>query len=346
MPENKRAQRIETWRQGELPEFEPDRHPFVVDVFRQGFDEAGKATFLKDKLIVTKRLREPYSSDAKAPSYTPDQVVLSDYVYEGDSLDGVINGSKVKSPQPLAYWGRRDGRIVGGKDSAEVIVFHHDARDGEQVACVEFVWSDGKSEVVAKISKVRHSQRGERPAPRDRLRVEDVDISGLTKGDLALDVSVYPHFDDETSVLDSRDVTSRAELCTQRNLKVTQIPPMLAVVDPNKASASDATGITSVEADKARAQPFASLRGALEKLGKDGRKVDRSEVYLRGDLEDDPPVKEVKLNQETAALVIRKDPEIAGPVSIQIKSVPKFESAATKFGRSMIVYKDLKCRQN
>ncbi|MDF1506455.1 hypothetical protein, partial [Roseisolibacter sp. H3M3-2] len=63
-------------------EFDPDNAPIALPRVRQGFDSSGNASSSSDTVIVTRRVRQPYTGAANT-HLLPDgaTVALSDYVY-------------------------------------------------------------------------------------------------------------------------------------------------------------------------------------------------------------------------------------------------------------------------
>ncbi len=252
---------------GTPPTFAPDSSPQFAYVTRAGFDSSGVANTQPDTVILTQRIRQPYPNQA---TLTADQGALSDFIYQDDVIVGKTNNSTERSPKPVCNWARVDRRVVGNsfpKEWAELTAFHRDARNGKQVACAKWIFSDGVNSVTVTSSTMvifadlldRNPIIGYRPA-------SDIDLSSLTNGQITMNAEVYPHFGYAGSVTKSADIaTGNRGFCTQtftKNPTLYAAPPYAYVA----TTGNDATGVVSTTAATAKATPFLTTEGAIAGL--------------------------------------------------------------------------------
>jgi hypothetical protein len=240
------------------PTYDPDNSPVFFTVTRQGFNSTGGATTLTQNLIVTRRMQQI------APNHltlSTNQVVLSDYVYQGETVLGATNNSAEVSPKPVAQHIRRDRRIVGNTMPREWLEVSAAHRDG--IACVEWTISNGGGSVTVRSSSVMVSDFSG-----DKLKVlcyrpaADVDITGLTDdADVTVNVKVYPRYGVTASILDSSAQTNLWEFrnTLYRKNVARFAAPFYAYVSP-----SGGTGAVSTDAATARLAPFSSFGAAHE----------------------------------------------------------------------------------
>lgn len=248
------------------PTMQPDVAPKFLYASRQGFDQTGAAKSYVEGIVLTQRLRQPYPNQA---SLTSDQVVLSDYLYTTDTIIGSITGaSSEASPKPIANWARADRRLVGNtfpKEWAEVAAFHRNARNGEEIACVEWAWTDGVNTVTAKVgSSVVSADPLDLNAVIVYRPPTDIDISSLTAGQITMNAKFYPWIGDASSVLDSSGGTANSrEFCPQAFTKDTALfaSPYLIYVD--NTLGNDTTGVCSTTTATAEATPALTIPGAI-----------------------------------------------------------------------------------
>ena len=132
------------------PAIDPVGAPQTLAVTRPGFTATGAATTVTDTVTVMARVRQPYPNQA---ALTADQVSLSDFVYAGDTIPGVANGSTVGYPRPVCCWLTPDlERATGSTFTARLAVAHAHARGGRAVAAVTFIASDGTNTVTQTVS--------------------------------------------------------------------------------------------------------------------------------------------------------------------------------------------------
>ncbi|MBN9453273.1 MAG: hypothetical protein J0I42_15095 [Bosea sp.] len=248
------------------PTMQPDVAPKFLYASRQGFDQTGAAKTYVEPIVLTQRLRQPYPNQA---SLTSDQVVLSDYLYSTDTVVGSVTGASTEaSPKPIANWARVDRRLVGNsfpKEWAEVPAFHRNARNGEQVACVVWTWTDGTNTVTAKVGvSVVSADPLDLSAVIVYRPAADIDISSLTSGQITMNAKVYPWIGDASSVLDSSVGSANSrEFCPQTFTKNPTLfaAPYFIYVD--NALGNDTTGVCSTNAATAAATPALTVPGAI-----------------------------------------------------------------------------------
>jgi hypothetical protein len=172
------------------PTFDPEGSPETVQVHRQGFDLNATPTQHSDTLTVMTRLRHPYPGQ---DTLTSDQVVLSDYIYAGDTLSGVSNTSTRLAPLPLAMWLNHDReRITGPNHTFRLAVAHAHARAGQPVAAVTFSVSDGTTTLTQTVSTMSTQTYAASGLSVPHFAA-DMDLSTLTPGAvLVVDAVIYP----------------------------------------------------------------------------------------------------------------------------------------------------------
>ena len=172
------------------PSFNPVAAPVILAVTRPGFTTAAAATNVVDPLTVMARVRQPYPAQA---ALSANQVALSDFVYAGDTLPaGVTNLSALSYPRPIACWLTPDlERAQGSSFTARLSVAHAYARNGQPVAAVTFIASDGTNSVQQTISAQSSRQWGSGLyAPYFQCAIP---LAALNQGALCtLDVIIYP----------------------------------------------------------------------------------------------------------------------------------------------------------
>ena len=150
----------------------------------------GAPAVVTDVLTVMSRVREPWPDDQ---TWTPSDVALSDVVYAGDAVLGVVNGSAAAYPKPQALWLNHDRDVAEGPTfTARLAVAHAHARKGRPVAAVRFTATDGTTTVetlVTAMSVASYSASG--------LSVPhfagDLDFSALAPGALVtVDAEIRP----------------------------------------------------------------------------------------------------------------------------------------------------------
>lgn len=263
-----------TWASGTPPTFAPDSSPVSDTWTRQGYAySAGavSATTYTEARIYTKRIREPYPTWA---TLTANTVALSDYVYNTDTCAGVTNASLEVSPKPVAQWVWKSRGCVDTTVDLEIVAFHRDARNGQQVAAIEFSATDGTNTVTQVVSGVTAVSG----RPGDVGAVQSIkcllDISTLTDDSLiTCHAKVYPWIGAAASVRDSRDLTSQREFSARyfwKNSALAAAPPVCYVSNTAYTGSQgatpvgvDATGVWSTSHATAAATPFLTIAGAM-----------------------------------------------------------------------------------
>ena len=282
-----------------------------VSVSRQGFDANGAPMTMIETLLTTKRVRQPYPNQAQL---TPSSVALSDYVYSTDTIAGVTNSSAQTSPKPVCNWVMPHRLVVGNTLEAELIAFHRNASGGKQVACVEFIATDGTASVSVKVSAAAVSGRtGDRNAVISYKA--SLDISGLAAGKITLNAKVYPRIGGAASIADSAADGNAARGFSPRYFLKNAGAKSYVYVKTAANGGNDSTGIVSDNAATAAALPFLTVFAALIALdetigGTSG--VDMGEVRIGND-GGTPFVLDAQftgLRQKVAAMMITRDPTV------------------------------------
>lgn len=241
-------------------EFDPVTDPRLVVVDRQGHDAAGRPATVTDLLTITSRVREPWPDDQ---SWTPDDVALSDVVYQGDSVRGVANNSTRAYPKPQALWLNHDRQIAESTTfTARLAVAHAHARKSRPVAAVLFRASDGTTTVETLVTEMAVASYA------TGLSVPhfagDMDFSALAPGALVtVDAEIRPW------VGPAFTLSSDADPYPSVNLTVLKVlndfdagyGRVYAYVDP--ILGDDASGVSHPDAVTARAAPYATLGAAV-----------------------------------------------------------------------------------
>ena len=270
-----------------------------VGVARAGFNSAGEAVTYSETLKLTKRIRLPYPDQG---TLTGDKVALSDFVYAGDVVPGVINNSAVLSPKPVAKWVSLDRSVVGDSVAPELVAFH---RDG--IACVEFRATDGATTVTAKVSAAvvlgaatdRNAVIGYRAA---------LDISTLADAtNIVVHAKVWPRLGGADSVLDSADLSTRREFSARYYRRHAGAVQNYAYVS---TTGNDETAIVSAVVEAARAAPFATVGAAVIAINAAQGPIDGSVIrFMAGThiLANPASVR----TQNLAAVTLTRDPDAA-----------------------------------
>lgn len=229
-------------------------------VTRQGHDAAGEATTVTDTLTVTARLRLPYPDQA---TLTTEQVVLSDFVYVGDTIAGAANNSTRPAPLPIAEWLGYDQEIVSaGTYTARLAVAHAHARGGRPVAAVKFIATDGVDtveQVVTSMASTTYAVSG-LTVPHFEAAL---DLTGFTNGvTLTVDAVIYPWVGQPFQLSVDADPYPSANLTTRRiHLDRTgAYGRAYAYVD---ADTGTAEGVASTDPQTAAAAPFETVVQAV-----------------------------------------------------------------------------------
>lgn len=328
--------RTATWADGTPPTFTPDTAPVAISVMRQGFDNTGTATTISDQLVITKRARQPYPNASVSggavvvTGWTASDVVLSDYVYAGDTMVGVTNGSTVTSPKPIATWAMEDLRVVGNSLTLEVVAAHRDARNGEEVAAVKFTVSDGTTTLgqVVSASSILGGTYDKNALIGYKATI---DITSLG-ANITANATVYPHFGDASSVLDGSSQTSRYRLSPRYFAhKPTKARRYAYVVEGH---ANGTAGVTSTNLATAKATPYSSIANALRYgLAAGGADCDGDAVVIGSDITVASPITcAINVVTERGDLTIMRDPDVprANARLLNLAGTPNLFPAASR----------------
>lgn len=232
--------------------------PFMAS--RQGYVGITPTT-IPETMYCTTRVPLPATSTLSA-----NRVALSDYIYSTDTIAGAANNSPEISPKPVANWALPDRTVIGNTLVAEVVAFHRNARDREQVAAVEFIATDGTTTVSQVVTQSVISGRAG-----DRLPVivyrSSLDVSTLANpATITLNAKVYPHIGGAASVLDSAASSVAREFSPRFYRRDTALAaaPVFAYV--NATTGNDTTGAVSATAALAEASPCQTIAGAINRL--------------------------------------------------------------------------------
>ncbi len=242
------------------PTFAPTSSPEIFTVSRPGYDVTGAAVTVADDLICMARLRQAYPSQA---SLTADQVVMSDFVFSGDTISSVTNNSTRVAPLPIPRWLNRDREICKGNTyRAMLSVVHAYARSGKPVAAVKFIATDGSTtvqQIVTAMSLASYSASGF-SVPH---YAADLDMTGFANGaTITIDAIIYPwvglafQASVHADTYPSPNFTTLRALCDRTGAYGTAY----AYVDVTLGN--DGTAVTSATPATAAALPYATLAAA------------------------------------------------------------------------------------
>lgn len=142
--------------------FDPVGDPKHVVVDRAGFDGSGNPVTVSEALLMTTRIRQPFPNQT---ALTTSDVAMSDFVYAGDNINGVTNGSTKVYPTPQAVWLNHDcEHATGATHIVRLAVAHAHARSGRPVAAVRFTATDetgnSTSVTVSSLSVISYAASG------------------------------------------------------------------------------------------------------------------------------------------------------------------------------------------
>lgn len=263
------------------PTLDPIGAPKYVVLDRNAFSAVGAPIVVRETLILTRRVRLPAPDNATLEA---SRVAMSSHAYAGDTVVGsaAVNNSTLSSPKPTANWALPDRRIVGNNLRLEVVAFHRNARNREQVACVVFTVTDGTTTITQTInnsSALGHA--GDRNAVIGYAA--NIDITSLANVQLTANAKVYPWIGGAASVLDSADgAAGSREFRPQiyrKNPTLAATPSLIYVA---VAGGNDANAVVSTDAATAKASPAATVAGAIARLRAQvaGNRIDGCEVRL------------------------------------------------------------------
>lgn len=260
----------------------------AVSLIRKGYDGSYTSpsgvptptllTNISETATVRHRARNAYPDDGSEPVWG-DNVALSTYVYSTDSILGATNNSTKTSPKPTCGWAVLDRTVVGNSINLQLVAFHRNARNRQQVACVVFSATDGTNTVYSLVatSSVLTSPGGTHPF--SDVRIEgfetNIDITTLNNdSDITVNASVYPWIGDASSVATSNSANQYefAPLVYRKNTSKASSPPLVyiastgtdATVDVNGASGGNTK--VSTNAVTAKANAFLTFKSAVEAL--------------------------------------------------------------------------------
>ncbi len=231
-----------------------------ISVSRQGYDASGASVTVADTVLLTKRVRQPYPSQA---SFTANDVALSQFLLSTDTISGVANNSTRVSPKPFGAWVMPGRSLVGNSLPWEMIAFHYYARSNRQVACVRVRATDGTNTTAWQVvSATSLSTLCEDAQPLE-VFAGSLDISGLNDGLITLQGQALPFVG--TAIMDSADSSTTREFSPRyflKNAARLAVPPLAYVA----STGNDSTGVWSTNAATAAATPFLTVGGALQAL--------------------------------------------------------------------------------
>lgn len=291
------------------PTFNPSGSPETISVTRAGFDTSGNTTTHTSTITLTSRIRQPYPNQSL---WTSDQVALSRIIYDDDTIvGGLTNNSTIVSPKPVANWVMPHRLTVGNSIDLEVVAFHRDARNSEQVACVKFIATDGTNTVSQFVSTSVVSGKSY-----DKHAVivyrTNLDVTTLNAGLITCNAEIYPWIGVASSIAKSADSAVLREFSPRYFLKNTSLAaaPIYAYV---ATGGNDTTGAVSSTVATAAASPCATIAGAIARIQTVNGKADGCIIRLGDDGGTPWAVGSVTptITQNVGCLTITRDPTVA-----------------------------------
>ncbi|MEI4473702.1 hypothetical protein [Frigidibacter sp. MR17.24] len=257
-----------TW--GTRQAFDPDSDAAALSVRRPGFDTAGLARSYDDLVRPLSEIRAPWNaawdnggdswplarSAATGGAVSP--VGLSDFVYQGDLVEGGDNLSTRPYPKAAFVWLQPDHAETGNLPVLRAYVDHLHGRAGRPVAAARLIATDAQGAQVtamAAFGKADYAVSG--------LSVPCLewtpDLTALAEGPVTLDVILYPWRGpaQQLSVMGHpAPHLRRATMTVHKRLAARP----LAYVSP---AGSNATGVASTDPATAAASPFLTTGAAV-----------------------------------------------------------------------------------
>lgn len=232
----------------------------TLAVTRQGFDGTGAASAPVDAVEVMSRIRLPYPDQS---TLTADQVSLSEFIYAGDTIAGVVNDSTRAYPKPIALWLNHDlERATSATHTLRLAVAHGHARQGRPVAAVRFVVTDGTNTVeqfVSDLSSITYASGLSVPH-----FAANMDLSTLAAGVLlTVDAVIYPWVGDAFTISLDADAYPSPNLTTLRLLNDRDGSYGSVYTYVDAAAGDNAAGVASVAPATAAAAPFLTIAAAV-----------------------------------------------------------------------------------
>jgi hypothetical protein len=332
--------------------FDPTKISLVVS--DPGYDGTGTTTVSR---TITGRavLRRQYTAQTSRQQSNDGVILtvyfsLSDDIYQGSTIVGgtaaasfygasaagsiasITNNSTMAYPKPLFAWlNLQHERVTGSGYDVEAVAFHKHARNGRQVARVEFIGADASAHTAA----TQTASSTSLSALQTQGNIAEaykatIPLSGLTQADLCqVNAKVYPWIGDSSAVLDlAVDGVTWPTAQSQTRLrflndKTGTYGGAIAYV---KVGASG--GTVSLTGATARAAPFPTIPAAVAALvtfnnGRSSGHNDHSgsDIYLMDDGAGGAGVHIVAADINGAAGLcwtnIRPDPLATGAVSMR-----------------------------
>jgi hypothetical protein len=314
-------------------EFDPINSPVTVSIQRQGYTTSGTTTTYPQTLTVTRRIRRPAPNHA---TLTQDQAALSDYVYSTDTFAAGTNNSTEISPTPICQWGVLGRRVIGNSLYLELVAFHYEGRNREQVAAVEFTATDGSAIVTQVVGTSNISQQGPDMNP-VIVYSATLDLSTLADGDITVNARVFPWIGAAASIANSATGVEGTRgfnpLLFVKNPTLFANPPLVYVSLTGTDDTVLASGATSGGTQKvstnpvtAKANPFATVVSAVNALRAattlTGGFTDGCEVRFMTGTHTSITAPSVGTYTNKTALTITRDPDVAlNAVTLSTSSV-------------------------
>lgn len=243
------------------PSMDPAGAPRFLYGFEPGYDSAFQPIMVPVTRVLTQRIRQTYPNNG---SLTADQVALSDVLYQDGTYLGITHNSTERSPKPVAKWALPPNRVVGNTLHMQLTVFHRNAGDNKQVACVQFRATDGVNTVTQKVFGSTILSY-----PGDQFAIVGyqvaLDITSLTAGQITGNARIAPRMGISASVIDSADQSDGREFSPQVFLKNVTLAANPVYVYVAASGGNDTTGAVSSTAATAEAAPCATYAGAVNR---------------------------------------------------------------------------------
>lgn len=324
--------------------FDPVGDPNRVLVQRPGFDSAGSPATIDDTVTIMARVRQPYPNEA---TLTSEDVSLSEFVYSGDTVDGISNQSTRVYPKPQALWLNHDlETATTSTHRVRLAVAHAHAQQGRPVAAVRFIASDGTNTtetLVTEMDTISYPATG--------LSVPhfagDLDFSGLDTGVLiTVDAEIRPWIGTPFLLSTDADPYPSVNLTVLKVLNDRAGDYATSYVYVDADTGNDSTGLASTDAVAARAAPYATLLGAIGGIYNHNVNVQGRTSVSGGRIRLEPGV---HTHQSVAWFPVTEVPIVIEAADPAQKAATIYQDAGVSISNGLpdkVIYRNLTLRRN
>jgi hypothetical protein len=233
-----------------------------VVVQSAGFAEDGSAASLTRNLKLTHRIDEIYPSNN---TFTASDVSLSEYVYSGDTVSGVLVNSTLAAPKPIPYWITKDREFAEGDSlTIRIAVIHAHARRGRPVACVEFSATDGTNTTATVRTSTPVDHTFTKTGRHVTIYQATVDTSALDDGvECTMNAVIKPWVGASFTASSDASTYPSPNFTVLKFVNGNRAAYGHAIAVVNTSTGNDGTGVASETQATADASPFATIGAAL-----------------------------------------------------------------------------------